>query len=354
MSDLVLITGAAGWLGRGLVNGVVNGIPGAIPRSKKKPSVRCLLLPNENADDLVKISSDVKICRGDITDRETLKEFFQDAKNAVVYHCAGIIHPKKVSQFKKINTNGAVNIWEEAESAKVKRIVIMSSNSPIGCNPHPDHLFDENSPYNPYMGYGKSKMLMELSIKERITKGSGLETVIIRAPWFYGPFQPPRQTEFFCMIRDGKAPTLGKGISRRSMSYIDNLAQGMILAAKAENAVGGIYWIADRRPYEMREIVDTIEEVMEKDFNIPCRHKRMKLPSVAADVARLMDFCMQKAGVYHQKIHVLSEMNQSIACSVEKAVRELGYNPQIDLREGMRRSIEWLMQQPEERKKLIK
>jgi nucleoside-diphosphate-sugar epimerase len=204
------------------------------------------------------------------------------------------------------------------------------------------------------MGYGKSKMLMELEIKERIVKGGGPETVIIRAPWFYGPFQPPRQTEFFRMIRDGKAPILGEGINRRSMSYIDNLAQGMILAGKTEKAAGQIYWIADRRPYEMREIVDTIEEILEKDFGIPCRHKRMKLPSIAADIARLMDFFMQKAGLYHQKIHVLSEMNQSIACSVEKAVKELGYNPQVDLREGMRRSIEWLITQPEERMKLLK
>ena len=106
----------------------------------------------------------------------------------------------------------------------------MSSNSPLGCNPFPDHLFDEQSPYHPYMNYGRSKYLMEQHIRE-VQQARMLETVIIRAPWFYGPHQPPRQSLFFQMIRDGKAPIVGSGENRRSMAYIENLAQGILLAA---------------------------------------------------------------------------------------------------------------------------
>ena len=50
-------------------------------------------------------------------------------------------------------------------------------------------------------------------------------------------------------------------------------------------------------------------------------------------------------GFYHQKIHVLSEMNKTIACSIEKAQRELGYNPPVALEEGMRRSLAWCLAQ---------
>jgi nucleoside-diphosphate-sugar epimerase len=46
--------------------------------------------------------------------------------------------------------------------------------------------------------------------------------------------------------------------------------------------------------------------------------------------------------LYEQKIHVLSEMNKTIACSVAKAQRELRYAPVIALEEGMRRSIRWV------------
>jgi nucleoside-diphosphate-sugar epimerase len=45
-----------------------------------------------------------------------------------------------------------------------------------------------------------------------------------------------------------------------------------------------------------------------------------------------------------QKIHVLSEMNKTIACSVAKAERELGYDPKVSLREGMKRSIAWVLE----------
>ena len=104
----------------------------------------------------------------------------------------------------------AKNILAAAERSGVRRAVIMSSNSPLGCNPHPDHLFDERSPYHPYMNYGRSKMMMEQAVQS-FSDGSNMEIVIIRAPWFYGPFQPPRQKLFFEMVRDGKAPIVGGG-----------------------------------------------------------------------------------------------------------------------------------------------
>ena len=50
---------------------------------------------------------------------------------------------------------------------------------------------------------------------------------------------------------------------------------------------------------------------------------------------------LQAAGSYITEIHVAGEMNKDIACSIEKARNELGYEPKIELREGMRRSIEW-------------
>jgi len=125
------------------------------------------------------------------------------------------------------------------------------------------------------------------------------------------------------------------------MSYIDNLCQGLMLAARSEKANGQIYWIADKRPYSMNEIVDTVERLLESEFRQKCAHKRMRLPGFASSVAFAADATLQKLGVYHQKIHVLSEMNKTIACSVAKAERELGYRPTIQLEEGMRRSLGW-------------
>jgi nucleoside-diphosphate-sugar epimerase len=94
-------------------------------------------------------------------------------------------------------------------------------------------------------------MEMEKLVGQFYERGD-IETVIIRAPWFYGPHQPPRQKFFFEMIRDGKAPVVGGGENLRSMAYTGNLAQGLLLAASRPVAAGQTYWIADERPYSMR------------------------------------------------------------------------------------------------------
>ena len=91
----------------------------------------------------------------------------------------------------------------------------------------------------------------------------------------------------------------------------------------------------------MNEIVDTIEHLLETEFNVPVKHKRMKLPGIASEVAWVIDKTLQSVGLYHQKFHVLSEMNKTIACSIETAKRDLGYRPTVALEEGMRRSLQF-------------
>jgi nucleoside-diphosphate-sugar epimerase len=339
-THLVLVTGAAGWLGSRLVESLLRGLP-EHDELKTPPTnlrIRVLLLPGQDGAALRKISDRIEVVTGDIRNAADCAKFCAEAKGAILFHTAGIIHPKRVREFYDINRDGTTNLLDAAIAAGLKRAVVVSSNSPCGCNPHPDHLFDERSPFNPYMHYGRSKMEMELAIRERAAK---LETVIIRAPWFYGPNQPPRQTLFFQMIRDGKGPIVGSGNNLRSMAYVDNLCQGLVLAALRDGAAGQVYWIADERPYAMNEIVDTIERLLETEFGHKCAHKRMKLPGVASEVAWLVDKTLQSLGLYHQKFHVLSEMNKTIACSVARAKAELGYRPTVALEEGMRRSLKW-------------
>jgi nucleoside-diphosphate-sugar epimerase len=341
MSKLILVTGALGWLGRRMIKLIFNGeygnpvLDGYLTADTR---VRCLILPGQDEKELLEISDRITVIKGDIRNPGDCEAFTTGAEGAVLIHIAGIIHPQKVRDFYDINVEGTKNLLAAARRHSLSRIVIMSSNSPCGCNPFRDHLFDEVSPYHPYMNYGKSKMQMELEVK-KVQDGGGIETVIIRAPWFYGPDQPERQTLFFTMIREGKGPIVGDGKNLRSMAYLDNLSQGLLLGAFQPQAAGQIYWIADERPYTMHEIIDTIEYLLEKEFNFPVAHKRMKLPGLAADIAEIADSLLQKAGMYQQKIHVLSEMNKTIACTVEKAKAHLGYRPILSLEEGMRRSI---------------
>jgi nucleoside-diphosphate-sugar epimerase len=345
MHGLALVTGGAGWLGSRLVRALIQGLPecSSMPQPDPRLRVRCLVLPGEDAALIEELGDRVEIVRGDVTRAEDCTRLCEGASGAVLFHVAGIIHPQRRADFYRVNVDGTRNMLEAAIAAGVQRAVVMSSNSPCGTNPHPDHVFDESSPYQPYMHYGRSKMLMEQAVAAYNHAGK-IETVVIRAPWFYGPNQPARQSLFFRMIRDGKGPLVGGGDNRRSMAYVDNLCQGLILAAATEAANGRTYWIADARPYTMNEIIDTVERLLETEFGQTCAHKRMRLPGVASEVAWVMDKTLQGLGLYHQKIHVLSEMNKTIACSIERAKAELGYRPAVDLEEGMRRSLKWVWQ----------
>ena len=281
----VLVTGSTGWLGRRLVDTLVNGLPGSDGLAAPQPGleVRCLVAPGEDGPAVQRLSDRVALVIGDLRQPAHSAALVECAKGGVLFHAAGVIHPRRVNELYQVNVEGTRHLLEAAERAGVRRAVIVSSNSPCGCNPTREHRFDERSPYHPYMNYGRSKMLMELAVRE-VQERRILETVVIRAPWFYGPWQPPRQTQFFRMIRDGRAPIVGDGGNPRSMAYIDNLCQGLLRAALEPRANGQIYWIADEDAYTM---------------------------------------------------------NQTIACVIGKAQAELGYRPAIALEEGMRRSLRW-------------
>jgi nucleoside-diphosphate-sugar epimerase len=345
-AHLILITGASGWLGKNLIHAIVErdfdlDILRELPRNLR---IRSLILPYEDPGPLKAIGSQVDIVQGDVRNAADCERFCEGAKGAVLFHTAGVIHPHRVRDFYAVNIDGTANLLAGAIAGEVRRAVVVSSNSPIGLNPHAQHRFDESSPYRPYMNYGRSKVQMELRTKEVEATGR-IETVIVRPPWFYGPYQPARQVFFFSMIRNGTIPIVGSGNNLRSMVYTENLCDGLLRAALVEKARGEIYWIADARPYSMNEIVDTVERLLEQEFKFTVSHKRLRLPGVVSEVARLADGALQSVGLYNQKIHVLSEMNKTIACSIAKAEKELGYRPRVELEEGMRRSLAWCIEQ---------
>lgn len=322
-----LVTGGTGWLALNLCRYLL----------EQGCSVRALVEPGQPIPD-EDFAGEVQWVYGDLLQSSDVRNFLLGGEGSLLFHLAGIIHPRWFTRdFEAVNHRASAALLEEATRMGVSRAVVMSSNSPFGCNPSLEHRFDENSPYHPYMGYGTSKMRLELAVRAQ----SGLDWVIIRAPWFYGPYQPARQSLFFRMVRDGRAPIVGSGCNLRSMSYVDNLTEGLWLAANHSAASRESFWMADLQPYSMNQIVDTIEAVLREDFSIRCKGTRLRLPYLLGQLAETVDAGLQSVGLYHQKIHVLSEMNKTIACDVGLAQRVLGYQPRVALREGMRQSVEW-------------
>ena len=328
-----LITGAPGWLGNRLVEALANpDDPLQRYAMSSERSVRCLVLPGMNTSVLPKDT--IEIVEGSVLDPASLERAMQGIHT--VFHLVGIIHPKKIQQLFDINTQGTRNMLAAAAKAGVKRFVFVSSNSPAGVNVSNDKLMKEDDPPRPYMAYGRSKLQAEEAVHQYQREGK-LETVIVRPCWFYGPGtgQPERQLRFFRMIQKGNPILFGNGKNLRSMSYLDNTIQGLLLCEKTDAANGQTYWIADEKPYPTIEIYETIARI----FGVTLKPRM--LPNLASFLCRQADRVLQAMGQYITEFHVAGEMNLPIACDVSKAKRELGYVPTVGLEEGMRRSIEY-------------
>jgi nucleoside-diphosphate-sugar epimerase len=280
---------------------------------------------------------------GDVRRPDGLDALFADLTEPFdVVHTAGVIHPARVDDFEEVNARGTANVMAAALAYGARRVVHVSSNSPFGTNPHTDDVFRNDEPYDPYYGYGRSKMQAELRVLDAVARG--LDAVIVRPPWFYGPFQPQRQTTFFRMIRNGRFPVIAGGGQRRSMVYIDNLVHGVVAAELTPTPAGRGWWIADARPYTVDEIVTTVGRALEEEgFDVT--PNRLRLPALAGHLAERADALIQRTGRYLQAVHVLGEMDKTIACDISAAREELGYQPDIELEEGMRRSIRWCVEQ---------
>jgi nucleoside-diphosphate-sugar epimerase len=326
-----VVTGAAGWLGQALVHRLLD--------DPARTSLWVNVLSPAQADLLPQHSKIDRIHVGDLSVAGVADALFEDAAvDTDVVHTAGVIHPTKVEDFYRINTKGTTNVVTAARAAGVRRLVHVSSNSPFGTNPHPADRFRADEPYHPYMGYGRSKMQAELAVFAGV--GLGLDATIVRPPWFYGPFQPARQTTFFRMVRAGKFPVIAGGHQQRSMVYVDNLIDGVLAAELAPHARGRGYWIADARPYEVGEIVETVGRAL-TDEGFSVKPGALRLPAVVSRVAQNADRLLQRVGRYQQQLHVLGEMGTTIACDISVSRAELGYEPAVELYEGMVRSIRW-------------
>lgn len=336
----IIVTGADGWLGVGLITRLVEE-----SKNKRSQFYANEIIAFVQTNSIIKKFNElgVKFIKGDLRNEEDIAKLLKNSEGALVFNIAGIIHPNFLSQkdFIKVNHHAMTSFAKKSSEMGVKKFIAMSSNSPCGYSKNTSVKFNENSKYSPYMGYGNSKMEMEKSIISISNRSKKTNFSIVRSPWFYGPHQPPRQTEFFSLIKNGSFPLIGGGKSMRSMGYIDNLIDGLILTAKYYDSNGEIFWISDKDPYSMKEVVMTIKRLLSIEFGFKVVNRQIYLPSITSDLARYFDYFTQKLGIYVQKLHVLSEMNQTIACDISKAKNLLGYNPKIKLEEGMRRSIKW-------------
>lgn len=348
-APVTVLTGASGWFGRSFLAAVADPQPRHGPLRPGR--VRVLVGRADEVPSVLQLLPDAEVYVGDVADPVVAARLMRGAEGGEVVHAAGVIHPDRAGEFDRVNVGGTRTMLAAAAAAGVRRFVHVSSNSAFGVNPTRADRFRQEEPFRPYLGYGASKARAERLVRDAHAAG-GMETVVIRPPWFYGSWQPERQTTFFTMVARGRFPLMGDGGQIRSMVHVDNLVQGAALAGRVPGAAGGAFWIADRTPYPMREVVATVAEVLGEEGYVVAEPRLpgavlggQRVPATIARTAEQVDRFLQGHGRYQQSVHVLGEMDKTIACDIAGSERHLGYRPAISLREGMRMAVRWCRDQ---------
>jgi nucleoside-diphosphate-sugar epimerase len=319
----VLITGATGLLGGHLIKEL----------QQRGEDIRALVLPVENADKLEK--QGVEVVRGDITDASTLGPSVKDVE--LIFHLAGMMGVwRPLADYRLVNVTGSENLYKAAQKAGVRRYVHTSSHTVYGLGygrflTENDALRPDPDPYSLTKAEGDRLM-------RRLMLNSNVETVILRPGTFFGPGDRLHFGRMAQKMKDGKGLIIGRGDNALPFCYVTDVVQGFLLAAYHEHAPGNVYNITNDQPLTQLEMFNAIADAVggvrptRHLPYLPIYYGSIVAERVVARVTRTKPIVTQLGAM------MFGSDNRH---SVEKARRELGYEPKVDLRTGITLAAEW-------------
>jgi nucleoside-diphosphate-sugar epimerase len=319
----VLITGATGLLGGHLIKEL----------QQRGEDIRALVLPLENAVKLEKRG--VEVVRGDITDASTLGPAVKDIE--LVFHLAGMMGVwRPLDDYRLVNVTGSENLYKAAQKVGVRRYIHTSSHTVYGLGygrflTENDALRPDPDPYSLTKAEGDRLMRRRMLNCE-------VETVILRPGTFFGPGDRLHFGRIAQKMKAGKGVIIGRGDNALPFCYVTDVVQGFLLAAYHENAPGKVYNITNDHPLTQLEmfnaIADAVDGVRPTRYlpYLPIYYGSIVAEKVVARVTRTKPIITQLGAM------MFGSDNRH---SVEKARRELGYEPKVDLRTGITLAAEW-------------
>ena len=225
--------------------------------STTRERVRCLVhTRRRGAAARAASSPKVEVVVGDVRDPVAADRLFDGVDGATVFHAAAVIHPReRTREFFDVNVGGTELVLDRARRARTTPVRARVVELAVRREPDARRdRFTEDSPYNPYMGYGRSKLEAEQLVQRSHDRGD-VATVIVRAPWFYGPFQPDRQTQWFAAVRRGPVPARRRR-ARSGARWCSpaTSSHGLLLAETADRGAGPR--VLDRRRRAVRAARD--------------------------------------------------------------------------------------------------
>lgn len=291
--------------------------------------------PGLRADELRARGANITI--GSVTDKDVVERAAGDAE--VYFHVAAAFRELNVpkSHYREVNVDGTKNVLEIAHKNNVKKFIYCSTCGVHGNIDNPPA--DESSPIQPADYYQQTKYDAEPLVMSYFQKG--MKTVILRPAGIFGPGDPERFFMIFKRVATGTFPMLGSGKTLYHSLYIDNLIQAFLQAMKPGVGDGEAYLIADAHHVEIKELVERVANAMGVSVRIP--HYPLWPVVVAGHVFEFVCTPLRiTPPIFPRRV---DWFRQDRAFDVSKAINELGYRPDVDLDEGLRRTYGWYVEQ---------
>jgi 2-alkyl-3-oxoalkanoate reductase len=323
----ILITGGNGFVGRHLIHAL----------RAREQAVRVLALPGEDTAGLERPG--VVVYRGDVRDPQTLREPMAGV-DAVVHLAAMMDVWRSLHEYRAVNVVGTENVCRAALAAGADRIVHMSSSSVYGTGL--GGIVDEGFPLAPFPDpYPITKAAGDMAVQRMIAEQQ-LPAVIVRPDQIFGPGDHLHFGRMADGLRAGRGIIVGRGRNALPLVYVTDAVQALLLALEHDRAVGNAYNITTEPPLTQQQLLEAIAS--ELGVRAPRIHLPYQLLYAAGYLAeRLAALTGSRARPAITRLGVAFFGTDS-RYAINKARRELGYEPQVSIREGVRLTADWYRQ----------
>ena len=270
---------------------------------------------------------------GDLRERAAVERLVEGTDVVVhvaaVYRTAG--HPD--AYYRDVNVGGTERLLEAAARAGVRRFVHTSTVGVHGDVRNPPA--DEAAPIAPGDVYQATKAEAE-ALALAFQRQRGVPVVVVRPAAIYGPGET-RLLKLFRAIARGRYAIVGSGRAFYHPVYIDDLLQGYLLALDRPDAVGEAFILAGPRYVTQRELADLVARHTGGRV-LPFRVPAAPLRWAGALVEAVCVPLGLEPPLHRRRVEFWTK---SRAFSIDKARRVLGYDPRVDVEEGVARTARW-------------
>lgn len=320
----ILITGGTGFIGSQL----------ALSSLEKGHSVKVLGQKNTEAESQnMKLIQDkgADVVLGSVTEKGVVSDILKEID--IVFHLAAAQHEMNVpdKRYWDVNVEGTKNMLEASVNTRVKRFVHGSTIGVYGSALEGN--IDENSTLKPNNIYGRTKLEAEKMVLSFQDK---LPVSIIRISETYGPGDR-RLLKLFKAIKKKVFFVIGNGCNIHHLIYIDDLIDGLFIAATLEAANGKTFVLAGKESVTTTEMV----EIIARQLNTKVPGFRAPL-SLFLLVATILEVTLRPLGIQpplHRRR--MDFFRKSFSFSQEASFRTLRFIPKIGFSEGVKRTIRW-------------